>query len=228
MGAYAGIYVTRRVEGFSQGGRILRPPFFFYGIYIHATAGYNAERKGRRMWERFTEKARRVIVLAQDEATRLGHGYVGTEHILLGLIKEKQNVAAKTLASIGVNLEVLRHNIEDMLIRGDKAPTREKVFTPSTKKVLEFSFDEARLWNHDYIGTEHMLLGLIREDEGKAACVLNNLGVTLEKARKQISILTGSEPITIPTTKLLPRICPHCGKDINEPPEEKKESQGGA
>lgn len=150
------------------------------------------------MWERFTEKARRVIVLAQEEATRLGHGYVGTEHLLLGLIKEKQNVAAKTLVSMGINLEVLRNNIEAMVIKGDVAPSREKVFTPRTKTVLELAFDEARYWGHDYIGTEHLLLGLMREGEGVAARILLQLGVNLEKARKQVAHLLGTEPVAIP------------------------------
>ncbi len=150
------------------------------------------------MWERFTEKARRVIVLAQEEATRLGHGYVGTEHLLLGLIKEKQNVAAKTLVSMGINLEVLRNNIEAMVIKGDVAPSREKVFTPRTKTVLELAFDEARYWGHDYIGTEHLLLGLLREGEGVAARILLQLGVNLEKARKQVAHLLGTEPVAVP------------------------------
>ncbi len=150
------------------------------------------------MWERFTEKARRVIVLAQEEATRLGHGYVGTEHLLLGLIKEKQNVAAKTLVSMGINLDVLRNNIEAMVIKGDVAPSREKVFTPRTKTVLELAFDEARYWGHDYIGTEHLLLGLLREGEGVAARILLQLGVNLDKARKQVAHLLGTEPVAIP------------------------------
>lgn len=150
------------------------------------------------MWERFTEKARRIIILAQEEATRLGHGYVGTEHILLGLIKGKPNVGEATLRGMGILLDVLRNNIETMVIRGDVAPSREKVFTPRTKTVLELSFDEARYWGHDYIGTEHILLGLLREGEGVAARILIQLGVNLEKARKQVAHLLGTEPITVP------------------------------
>lgn len=194
------------------------------------------------MWERFTEKARRVIVLAQEEATRLGHGYVGTEHILLGLIKEKQNVvlfgiiksesnvAVKTLGRLGVDTEVLRNNIEAMVIRGEKHQG-QIVFTTRAKTVLELAFDEARYWGHDYIGTEHLLLGLIREGEGIAGRVLLQLGVNLEKAETQIATILGNKPQKLnQRTKIArkPQLCPHCGKDIHEPPEEKKEEQGGA
>lgn len=151
------------------------------------------------MWERFTEKARRVVVLAQEEATRLGHSYVGTEHLLLGMIVDRHNLAAKALMSLGINLNLVKEQLEATIIRGDMPPSKEKVFTPRTKAVLELSFDEARNWNHDYIGTEHILVGLLREGEGVAAKVLMNMNVDVEKIRKQIAHLLGQEPAILTT-----------------------------
>ena len=129
------------------------------------------------MWEPFTERARRSIVLAQEEAQRLGNNYIGTEHILLGIISEGESLAAKVLESLGVNLAKVRQEVEAIVGRGGQTVQQEMVFTPRAKRVIELAFEEARQLNHNYIGTEHLLLGLIREGEGVAARVLTNLGV---------------------------------------------------
>jgi ATP-dependent Clp protease ATP-binding subunit ClpC len=128
------------------------------------------------MFERFTDRARRVVVLAQEEARMLDHNYIGTEHILLGLIHEGQGVAAKALQSLGISLEAVRQQVEQIIGRGQQAPSGHIPFTPRAKKVLELSLREAHQLDHDYIGTEHILLGLIREGEGVAAQVLVKLG----------------------------------------------------
>ncbi|NQY79155.1 MAG: ATP-dependent Clp protease ATP-binding subunit [Candidatus Caenarcaniphilales bacterium] len=143
------------------------------------------------MFERFTEKAIKVIMLAQEEARRLGHNFVGTEQILLGLIGEGTGVAAKTLKSMGVNLKDARIEVEKIIGRGSGFVAVEIPFTPRAKWVLELSWDEARQFGHNYIGTEHLLLGLIREGEGVAARVLDNLGVDLAKVRQHIIRLLG-------------------------------------
>ena len=135
------------------------------------------------MFERFTEKAIKVIMLAQEEARRLGHNFVGTEQILLGLIGEGTGVAAKVLKSMGVNLKDARVEVEKIIGRGSGFVAVEIPFTPRAKRVLELSLEEARQLGHNYIGTEHLLLGLIREGEGVAARVLENLGVDLAKVR---------------------------------------------
>src|SRR5450432_824060 len=128
------------------------------------------------MWEPFTERARRSIVLAQEEAQRLGNNYIGTEHILLGIISEGESLAAKVLETLGVNLAKVRAEVEAIVGRGGQTVQQEMVFTPRAKRVIELAFEEARQLNHNYIGTEHLLLGLIREGEGVAARVLTNLG----------------------------------------------------
>lgn len=138
------------------------------------------------MFERFTEKAIKVIMLAQEEARRLGHNFVGTEQILLGLIGEGTGVAAKVLKSMGVNLKDARIEVEKIIGRGSGFVAVEIPFTPRAKRVLELSLEEARQLGHNYIGTEHLLLGLIREGEGVAARVLENLGVDLSKVRTQV------------------------------------------
>ncbi len=143
------------------------------------------------MFERFTEKAIRVIMLAQEEARRLGHNFVGTEQVLLGLIGEGSGVAAKTLKSMGVNIKDARAQVEKIIGRGSGFVAVEIPFTPRAKKVLELSWDEARQLGHNYIGTEHLLLGLIREGEGVAAKVLENLGVDLNKCRSNVIKLLG-------------------------------------
>ena len=143
------------------------------------------------MFERFTEKAIKVIMLAQEEARRLGHNFVGTEQILLGLIREGTGVAAKVLKSMGVNLKDSRVEVEKIIGRGSGFVAVEIPFTPRAKRVLELSLEEARQLGHNYIGTEHLLLGLIREGEGVAARVLENLGVDLTKVRTQVVRMLG-------------------------------------
>ena len=143
------------------------------------------------MFERFTEKAIRVIMLAQEESRRLGHNFVGTEQLLLGLIAEGTGIAAKTLKSMGVNIKEAREEVEKIIGRGCGFVAVEIPFTPRAKKVLELSWDEARQLGHNYIGTEHLLLGLIREGEGVAAKVLENLGVELNKCRSNIIKMLG-------------------------------------
>ena len=143
------------------------------------------------MFERFTEKAIKVIMLAQEEARRLGHNFVGTEQVLLGLIGEGTGVAAKTLKSMGVNLKDARAEVEKIIGRGSGFVAVEIPFTPRAKRVLELSWDEARQLGHNYIGTEHLLLGLIREGEGVAARVLENLGVDLNKVRSNVIKMLG-------------------------------------
>jgi len=143
------------------------------------------------MFERFTEKAIKVIMLAQEEARRLGHNFVGTEQVLLGLIGEGTGVAAKTLKTMGVNLKDARVEVEKIIGRGSGFVAVEIPFTPRAKRVLELSWDEARQLGHNYIGTEHLLLGLIREGEGIAARVLENLGVDLNKVRTNVIKMLG-------------------------------------
>ena len=144
------------------------------------------------MFERFTDRARRVVVLAQEEARMLNHNYIGTEHILLGLIHEGEGVAAKALESLGISLDAVRNQVEEIIGQGQQAPSGHIPFTPRAKKVLELSLREALQLGHNYIGTEHILLGLIREGEGVAAQVLVKLGADLNKVRQQvIQLLSG-------------------------------------
>ena len=144
------------------------------------------------MFERFTDRARRVIVLAQDEAKLLNHNYIGTEHILLGLIHEGEGVAAKALESLGISLEAVRAQVEEIIGQGQQVPTGHIPFTPRAKRVLELSLREALQMNHTYIGTEHILLGLIREGEGVAAQVLLKLGADLNRVRSTVlQLLSG-------------------------------------
>ena len=150
------------------------------------------------MFERFTDRARRVVVLAQEEARLLSHNYIGTEHILLGLIHEGEGVAAKALESLGISLEAVRSQVEEIIGQGGSSPSGHIPFTPRAKKVLELSLREALQLGHNYIGTEHILLGLIREGEGVAAQVLVKLGADLSRVRQQvIQLLSGySGPAT--------------------------------
>jgi ATP-dependent Clp protease ATP-binding subunit ClpC len=144
------------------------------------------------MFERFTDRARRVVVLAQEEARMLNHNYIGTEHILLGLIHEGEGVAAKALESLGISLDAVRQQFEEIIGQGQQAPSGHIPFTPRAKKVLELSLREALQLGHNYIGTEHILLGLIREGEGVAAQVLVKLGADLSRVRQQvIQLLSG-------------------------------------
>jgi Clp amino terminal domain, pathogenicity island component len=138
------------------------------------------------MFERFTDRARRVIVLAQEEARGLNHNFIGTEHLLLGLIHEGEGVAPMALESLGVPLEAVRARVEEVIGRGERAPGEQIPFTPRAKKVLELSLREALALSHNYIGTEHILLGLVREGEGIAAQVLTELGVHHDELREQV------------------------------------------
>src|SRR5680860_1468671 len=148
--------------------------------------------RGQCMFERFTDRARRVVVLAQEEARMLNHNYIGTEHILLGLIHEGEGVAAKALESMNISLESVRNQVTEIIGRGQTAPAGHIPFTPRAKKVLELSLREALQLGHNYIGTEHILLGLIREGEGVAAQVLKKLGADLNRVRQQvIQLLSG-------------------------------------
>ena len=151
------------------------------------------------MFERFTDRARRVVVLAQEEAKMLNHNYIGTEHILLGLIHEGEGVAAKALESLNISLDAVREQVQDIIGQGQQQPTGHIPFTPRAKKVLELSLREALQLGHNYIGTEHILLGLIREGEGVAAQVLVKLGADLNRVRQQVIQLLsgyqGKEPV---------------------------------
>src|SRR5208282_2436739 len=155
------------------------------------------------MFERFTDRARRVVVLAQEEARVLHHSYIGTEHILLGLIREGEGVAAQALESLGISLEAVRQHVGEITGQGQQAPSGHIPFTPRAKKVLELSLREALQLGHNYIGTEHILLGLIREGDGVAAQVLVRLGADLNRVRHQVIHLvhsaTGERPARIAT-----------------------------
>jgi hypothetical protein len=159
-----------------------------------------------KLFERFTDRARRVVVLAQEEARRLNHDHVGTEHILLGLIDEGEGVAAQALESLGISLESARQQVEEIIGRGQQAPSRHIPFTPRAKKVLELTLREAMQLGHNYVGTEHILLGLIREGEGVAAQVLVNLGGDLSTVRQQvIQLLQGYQDRDQPRSARLMR-----------------------
>jgi ATP-dependent Clp protease ATP-binding subunit ClpC len=144
------------------------------------------------MFGRFTERAQKVLALAQEEALRLSHNNIGTEHILLGLVREGEGIAAKALIALGLGPEKIQKEVENLIGRGQDSGQSIPHYTPRAKKVIELSMDEARKLGHSYVGTEHILLGLIREGEGVAARVLNNLGVSLNKARQQVLQLLGS------------------------------------
>ncbi len=152
-------------------------------------------------FDKFTERARRVLTLAQEEAQRFNHNYIGTEHLLLGLVREGDGVAAKVLANLGVELNKVRSAVEFIIGRGDRSTMGEIGLTPRAKKVIELAVDEARRLNHHYIGTEHLLLGLVREGEGIAAGVLESLGVNLERVRAETTrILSQSVPQGAPAS----------------------------
>jgi ATP-dependent Clp protease ATP-binding subunit ClpA len=188
------------------------------------------------VFERFTDRARRVVVLAQEEARMLDHNYIGTEHLLLGLINEGEGIAAQALEALGVSLERVRHDVEEIIGRGQTAPASHIPFTPRAKKVLELSLREALQLGHNYIGTEHILLGLVREGEGVAAQVLEKLGADLERVRQTvIELLPGSSesagrsprrrrarraPEVVPTgSPIVPEdfpTCPSCSAPLAE------------
>jgi Clp amino terminal domain, pathogenicity island component len=149
-------------------------------------------------FERFTERARYVLTLAQEEAQRFNHDYIGTEHFLLGLVRKGEGVAARVLVNLGGELQQVRTTVEFFIWRGYGQVSREIGLTPHAKKVIELAFDESRRLGHNYIGTEHLLLGLIREGEGIAVCVLESLEINLDKVRKEIIRVLGkseAEPV---------------------------------
>ena len=146
------------------------------------------------MFERFTDRARRVLTLAQEEARLLNHGFIGTEHILLGLIREGDGVGAQALRSLGISLGAVRQKVEETIGMAGTTPSGSPPFTPRAKKVLELSLREALQLNHSYIGTEHILLGLVREGEGVAATVLVSLGADLGRVRQQVIKLMSGGP----------------------------------
>ncbi len=148
------------------------------------------------MWQRFTERARKVVFYAQEEAQKFGEGYVSTEHLLLGLVRESDSVAARVLDKLGVSLNRIRAEVEKQLPRGDARPSQDMTLTPRAKRVIDLAYDEARNLNNNYIGTEHLLLGLIREGDGLAGRVLAKLGVELEKARREVMALQDTETQT--------------------------------
>jgi ATP-dependent Clp protease ATP-binding subunit ClpC len=141
------------------------------------------------VFERFTDRARQVVVMSQEEARSLSHNYIGTEHILLGLIREGRGVAAQALESLGISLAAVRQQVEEITGQGQHAPSGHIPFTPSARKVLELSLPEALQLGHNYIGTEHILLGLIREGHGVAARVLADHGADLSRVRQQVTEL---------------------------------------
>ncbi len=145
-------------------------------------------------FDRFTERAKTVITLAQQESQRLQHNYIGTEHLLLGLVREGGGLAAKVLATMDIDLATVRSKVEAIVSRGKKTPYGKVGMTPRAKKVIELAVDEARRLNHHYIGTEHLLLGLLREGEGIGAGVLEDLGVDLQRTRREV-ILALEKPL---------------------------------
>ena len=151
---------------------------------------------GRERFDKFTDRARQVLTYAQDEAQRFDHNYIGTEHILLGLIREGDGTAARVLESMGVELAKVRTAVDFIIGRGDQPAFGEIGLTPRAKRVIELAIDEARTLGHRYIGTEHLLLGLVREGEGIAAGVLESLGVKLDKVRDEVMRVTaeGNNP----------------------------------
>jgi ATP-dependent Clp protease ATP-binding subunit ClpC len=146
------------------------------------------------MFERFTDQARRVVVLAQEESRMLNHNYIGTEHLLLGLIHEGDGGAATALEAMGISLEAVRQQVEEIVGKGQEAPSGHIPFTPRAKKVLELSLRESLQLSHNYIGTEHILLGLIREGDGLAAQILVRLGADLAEVREQVLRQLADQP----------------------------------
>ena len=147
----------------------------------------------RDRFNKFTERARKVLALAQEEAQRFQHNYIGTEHLLLGLVREGEGVAAKVLTNLGVQLSDVRRAVEFIIGRGDRIVEGEIGLTPRAKKVIELAVDEAKLLKHQYIGTEHILLGLVREGGGIAAGVLESMGVKLEQVRAETLKVLGTK-----------------------------------
>jgi ATP-dependent Clp protease ATP-binding subunit ClpC len=154
------------------------------------------------MFERFTERARQVVVLAQDEARSLRHNYIGTEHLLLGLLREEEGLAARVLGELGVELEAVRAQVGRVVGEGEEITTGQIPFTPRAKKVLELALRESRALGHQYIGTEHILLGLVRENDGVAARILLDLGVDAETIREAVGRLLLGPGQTVSATTM--------------------------
>ncbi|MBW3625316.1 MAG: ATP-dependent Clp protease ATP-binding subunit [Armatimonadetes bacterium] len=175
------------------------------------------------MWQRFTERTRRVIFFAQEEAARLGENYVGTEHLLLGLVRENDSVAARILERLGVNLTRVRQEIERQVSRGDGRLGQEMQLTPRAKRVIDLAYEEARTLNNNYIGTEHLLLGLVRESEGIAGRVLARLGVELERTRREVMALQDGDGVMTPkTNRSRTPTLDEFGRDLTELAREEK------
>lgn len=155
-------------------------------------------------FEKFSERARQAISLAEEEAKRFGHNYVGTEHILLGLVREPDGVAARVFQNLGVELLKMRSAIEFIIGQSEKPVPGDMGLTPRAKKVIELAVDEARRLNHSYIGTEHLLIGLLREGEGVAVGVLESLGVTLKKVRRETNRILSQTTSDTSSKKVLP------------------------
>jgi ATP-dependent Clp protease ATP-binding subunit ClpA len=169
------------------------------------------------MFERFTDRARRAVVLAQEEARFLDHNYIGTEHLLLGLIHEGEGVAAKVLEEFGISLEAVRVQVQEAIGKGQTTPTGHIPFTPKSKKVLELSLREALQLGHDYIGTEHLLLGLLREGEGVAAQVLTAVGADHARVREQVvRLLDGEGEQAGPRSRLVRMTVPEELRELEE------------
>jgi ATP-dependent Clp protease ATP-binding subunit ClpA len=173
------------------------------------------------VFERFTDRSRRVVVLAQEEARMLNHNYIGTEHILLGLVHEGEGVAARALDVLGISLDAVRREVQDIIGQGQAASTGHIPFTPRAKKVLELALREALQLGHNYIGTEHILLGLIREGEGVAAQVLRKLGADLNGVRQTVIQLLSGYTGPAPDPELLGSVpppsgprCPWCSRSL--------------
>jgi ATP-dependent Clp protease ATP-binding subunit ClpC len=170
------------------------------------------------VFERFTERARQVVVLAQDEARALKHGYIGTEHILLGLLREEEGLAARVLASLDVSVDSVRAQVARIVGQGDAVPAGQIPFTPRTKKVLELALREARALGHKYIGTEHVLLGLVREGEGVAMRVLLEVGADADSIRGRVlNALSGVEPRVTAEARSYPLASPQVIDTITSP-----------
>ena len=152
-------------------------------------------------FDKFTDRARKVLTLAQDEAQRFNHNYIGTEHLLLGLVREGEGVAARVLENMNVELPKVRTAVEFIIGRGDRPVVGEVGLTPRAKRVIELAIDEARRLGHNYIGTEHLLLGLVREGEGIAAGVLESLGVNLDKVRHEVIRVLSQSSSAGPTAR---------------------------
>jgi ATP-dependent Clp protease ATP-binding subunit ClpC len=195
------------------------------------------------VFERFTDRARRVVVLAQEEARMLNHNYIGTEHLLLGLVREGDGIAARALGSLDISLEAVRQQVQEIIGLGQATPAGHIPFTPRAKKVLELSLREGLQLGHNYIGTEHILLGLIREGEGVAAQVLQKLGADLSRVRQaviqllsgyvagaevrkveggaemeaemEVELATETAPIAVPSAEDAP-MCPNCFAALDE------------